>query len=306
MYGSFNTYSRKEDMPITKAMSSPLRYPGGKAFLVDYVANLLRENYLDLCTFIEPYAGSAVVSIELLHQGLVNNVVLIERDPLIYAFWKSVFQCPYELIERIQNLPITIDTWTKFQKYRFADSPFDYPLAEMGTAGFFFNRTTFSGIMKAGPLGGLAQISQYKIDCRFNKDRLIQQIYKISHLHHKIEVCFDDAIKYLRTNRRWLRRENCFLYIDPPYYQKGAQLYRYWYNYNDHEQLACFLLKLEAPWLVSYDNHEAIRKLYKNANGLQEIYTDYSTSTRRREQELLFSNLHIPPFIEQQLRLLTA
>ncbi len=287
-------------------MSSPLRYPGSKASLTDYIINVLSENYLEQCIFIEPYAGSSVLSIELLHQGKIDRAILVERDPLVYAFWKCVFEYPFQLIERIQNLPITMETWAKFQKYRHTDSPFAYPLLEMGLAGLFFNRTTFSGIMNAGPLGGASQLSQYKLDCRFNKDRLTKQIYDISLYNRKFDVYFDDALNFLKAKKRQFYKENCFLYVDPPYYQKGASLYRYWYNHDDHKKLSQHLLNLKIPWLLSYDNHEAIRRLYKSANGSQEIYIDYSVGNYRREQELLFSNLHIPPFIEQQMRLSTA
>ena len=293
-------------MPISKSMSSPLRYPGSKASLVGYVSDLLCENYLEQCNFIEPYAGSSVVSIELLNQGIIQRAILIERDPLIFAFWKAAFCHPHDLMERIHQVPVTMETWNSFQKYRKADTPFDYPLLEMGLAGLFFNRTTFSGIMKAGPIGGLAQTSQYKIDCRFNKERIIKQIFDISQYRSNIEVHFNDAIRYMTEHRQQIRRTNSFIYVDPPYYEKGPALYRYWYNHDDHKQLSRFLLKIKTPWLVSYDDHSAIRKLYKNAPGLQEIYIDYSVANCRREQELLLSNLHIPPFKQHLLQIPTA
>jgi hypothetical protein len=48
----------------------------------------------------------------------------------------------------------------------------------------FLNRTTFSGILhgRAGPMGGRKQQSDYKIDCRFNKDglRLVDLRYSAS------------------------------------------------------------------------------------------------------------------------------
>ena len=82
---------------------------------------------------------------------------------------------PDELTSRINAL-ISIDTWHEFQKYRNVTTPYEFSLIEMATAGLFFNRTNFSGILKANPLGGLKQQSEYKIDCRFNKSRLIKQL----------------------------------------------------------------------------------------------------------------------------------
>ena len=76
-------------MPIHLADVSPLRYPGSKAFLVNYIDSILKENHLEGCHFIEPYAGSAIISIELLKKGTIGDAVLVEKDPLIYCFWRS-------------------------------------------------------------------------------------------------------------------------------------------------------------------------------------------------------------------------
>ncbi|MGU2441958.1 DNA adenine methylase, partial [Burkholderia cenocepacia] len=62
---------------------SPLRYPGGKARLAAYISGVIEENYLNGCTFYEPFAGGASVSLELLRLGFISSAVLIERDPLV-------------------------------------------------------------------------------------------------------------------------------------------------------------------------------------------------------------------------------
>ena len=94
---------------------------------------------------------------------------------------------------------------------------------------------------------------------------------------------------------RFLNKNECFIYADPPYFNKGRDLYRYWYTRNDHQNLAKYLLSCESPWLVSYDNHETIRAMYKKAPGKWQIYIDYTVSSRRKDLELIISNLPIPP-----------
>ncbi|WP_378955430.1 DNA adenine methylase [Pelosinus sp. sgz500959] len=286
-------------MPTKLSLASPLRYPGSKASLCEYVSNLLQDNYLEGCSIIEPYAGSAIISLELLNQGIVNQATIIERDPLIYSFWQSVFTQPNELIQMIHNLPINLDTWNSFQIYKDYDAAKKFSVGELGLAGIFFNRTNFSGILKAGPIGGRSQLSKYKIDCRFNKERLVEQIETISKLKPYVTVVFDDAIDYLKKNKKSICTNNTFLYVDPPYYEKGASLYRYWYEHEEHKQLAKTLLKYDIPWLVSYDNHKEIKKFYSKAIGMQGVYFDYSVSKSRKEQELLISNLEIPPFFQE-------
>lgn len=53
------------------------------------------------------------------------------------------------------------------------------------------------------------------------------------------------------------------IYIDPPYYVKGAYLYQNHFKHEDHVQLADVISELEGHrWIVSYDNAEQIRKIY--------------------------------------------
>ena len=286
-------------MPISLSDVSPLRYPGSKAALVNYISELIKENNLAGCHFIEPYAGSAIVSLKLIENNIASKAIIVERDPLIYAFWQSVFDFSDMLVQKIYELPISIDTWHEFQKYRKTDNLNTYPLIEMGLAGFFFNRTNFSGILKANPLGGLKQESQYKINCRFNKSRLIEQIQKISQMRKRVKVVFGDALSYIKKSKSYyFKKHSCFLYVDPPYYEKGKDLYRYWYNHNDHKNLAQVLTKLSIPWIASYDNHKEIRNIYSKANAVETMYFDYTISRWRKEQELLISNLEIPPGVK--------
>jgi len=283
---------------MTKKITSPLRYPGAKSNLVNYISCLMAREFPDgKCTVVEPYAGSAIISLSLVYNGLTENAIIVERDPLIYAFWDAIFSMPEKLISRIDTIDVSIETWHNFQKYRSATTPNEFPLIEMAVAGFFFNRTNFSGILKANPLGGLQQKSKYKIDCRFNKSRLIEQIELINTLQNQINVFFGDALEFMTERQFMFRSIPCFIYIDPPYFVKGKSLYRFWYEMDDHRQLAKFLLGLKdsVKWLVSYDNHPEIECLYSNSIK-HKIYFDYCAHSHKSEQELLISNLEIPPW----------
>ncbi len=275
---------------------NPLRYPGGKAKLVNYIQDLIIDQNLSDAIILEPYAGSASVSLSLLGNNVLQNAILVERDPLIYAFWYSVFNHCDELIEKINTLQITLDTWNDFLIYKSDNVLNKYNIVDIGLSGLFFNRTSFSGILKAGPIGGFTQSSKYKIDCRFNKFRIINQIQQLSELQNRITICYDDALNFFRTYRPKLMKQNIFVYIDPPYYEKGPSLYRYWYKHNDHKNLSKFIQRFKKPWLISYDDHKEIRNLYRNSTALQPIYFDYSIAGSRKGKELLISNLEIPPF----------
>ncbi|MGC2970369.1 DNA adenine methylase [Paraburkholderia aspalathi] len=277
---------------------SPLRYPGGKALLAAYVSGVLEENYLSGCTLFEPFAGGASVSLELLRLGFVAETVMVERDPLVYAFWHSVFNDTDALCAAIEACPVTLDTWKLLQPAREVDDPAqtEYTTLQLGIAGLFFNRTNFSGIIGAGPIGGESQSSNYKIDCRFNKAKVIRQIRTVAAFAPRVQIHFGDAIQFLQASAETLATSFSFVYVDPPYYAQGKKLYRHSYTDADHVALATFLRDQGYPWLLSYDDHPRIRELYAfNQLQLQPIYLDYKVKSNRRAQELVISNLVIPP-----------
>lgn len=284
-------------MPSNTQLISPLRYPGSKALLSDYIADFIVDQELIGTTIVEPYAGSAIISFIMLFRDYAEHSIIIERDPLLYCFWFCVFNRTEELIERINMVDVTIETWQNFQPYRQVDDINVFPILDMGLAGLFFNRTNFSGILKAGPLGGRQQLSQYRIDCRFNKSTIIRQISEIAPLNNRVTILFGDALRFLINNRDEYEAGNYFLYIDPPYFKEGKNIYRYWYNLQDHINLSEFLLGTNTPWLVSYDDHKAIRDLYVNHAQLQQIYFDYAAGRPKRSPELLISNRRIPPLV---------
>jgi DNA adenine methylase len=275
---------------------SPLRYPGGKTLLAPYVSGVIEENFLAGCTFYEPYAGGASVSLELLRLGFIANAILVERDPLVYAFWWCVFNDSENLCAAVEACNVSIDTWHSLQDLRKIDSPdeTDYNLLQMGIAGLFFNRTNFSGIIGAGPIGGESQESKYKIDCRFNKEKIIRQISFLANYSDRMEIKFGDAVKFLMDNSNTINAGFSFVYIDPPYYMQGKKLYRHSYVDADHIALANFIRSERYPWLLSYDDHPKIRELYSD-NQVQPVYLDYKVKSNRKAQELVISNLVIPP-----------
>ena len=150
---------------------NPLRYPGAKSKLFECIKTLIAKNELNGCTFYEPFAGSATLSWQLLDEGLISQAVINEKDPLLYHFWKSVFFHTDELVNLIKKTDINIDTWNECARYKEDAYLSDKETYQIGFAGLFLNRTNFSGILKAGPIGGKAQTSKYKLDCRFNKEQ---------------------------------------------------------------------------------------------------------------------------------------
>ena len=91
-------------------------------------------------------------------------------------------------------------------------------------------------------------------------------------------------------------RENCLLYLDPPYYVKGGQLYAHNMSHDEHVELASLLHGVAADWRLSYDDCQEVRDLYSWA-GFEELeirYTNAVTDKKRpKNKELLISPIGI-------------
>ena len=92
-------------------ISSPLRYPGGKAKLYPYFVELIKTNKLIGSEYCEPYAGGAGLAIRLLVGGFVQKVSINDIDSSIYAFWVSVLFDTKRFCALIDKTPISIDEW---------------------------------------------------------------------------------------------------------------------------------------------------------------------------------------------------
>lgn len=274
---------------------TPLRYPGGKAKLAGYVKSILEENRLLDGEYVEPYAGGAGIGLELLFHEYVSCIHINDVSRPVHAFWKSVLDHTEELCRLVVKTPLTVAAWDK-QK-RILDSPSLHGAVELGFATFFLNRTNRSGILNGGIIGGRDQTGPWKIDARYNAKELVRRIEAISKLRDRIKLTRQDALKFLKRGALKWPKET-LIYLDPPYYIKGRDLYYDFYEHEDHEKVAEFMNGDidRQRWIVSYDNVPAIRKLYKGARHV--VYDiGYSARSASRGSEVMFfsDDLKVPP-----------
>jgi DNA adenine methylase len=288
-------------MSQPRSIISPLRYPGSKQALVDYVESFLRANGFVGREWVEPCAGGASVALSLLGRDLVSRATIVEKDPLIYAFWKALKTDAAVLCEMVRELEVSLFTWQRFQKYRAPDALDRYSILELGLAGLFFNRANYSGIIGAKPIGGMSQSSEYKINCRFTKPTVIDRMVDAASLMDRITVIQGDVVSYLRRSQARLSKGGAVVYVDPPYYLQGQKLYRYHFQDRDHVRLAGFLNGAAFPWLVSYDNVPFVVNLFRGQT-VRPIWLQYTVREARRVDELLITNQDCLPLPESKAR----
>lgn len=266
---------------------SPLRYPGGKSCLSDFINDIAQLNGIIGGTYMELYAGGAGAALNLLFDGTFNRIHINDYDYNVYAMWYAILNHTRALINRINNTPITIEEWHK-QKSIFERGRREN-IVDLGFSTFFLNRTNRSGIIfKAGPIGGLNQTGNYKIDVRFNKENLIERIEKIADRRNDIFLTNLDAVEILNNIQMYnLVLEETFIYLDPPYYKKGKELYLNNYKHDNHLNLANTIRNIEnVKWLVSYDNVSEIKEMYEDYR-MSSFDLNYTLQTKKFGSELL-------------------
>lgn len=275
---------------------SPLRYPGGKLKVVDYIKQLMEVNDLKGGTYIEPYAGGASVALSLMFDKYARKIKINDKDRSIYAFWYAVLNETDALCRMINDTPITMDVWqTQHELQRYKE---EADLLELGFSTFFLNRTNRSGILKGGVIGGKEQTGNYKIDARYNKRELIERIEKVAGYADLIELTNMDAVALLKRFMRSTPAAKSFFYLDPPYHVKGRDLYLNYYNDDDHRTIAEAIKKYKGEWIISYDAVPFIKELYKDYRQ-NEYHLSYSAGNRSKGKEIMvYSNGLILPKTE--------
>lgn len=278
---------------------SPLRYPGGKTSLQNRMVELLQLNRLQYGHYAEPYAGGCGLALALLYRGFVSDIHINDIDLSIWSFWHSILNDTEEFVELISATEITIDEWHRQREIQ--SDQINASTVTLGFSTFFLNRTNRSGIIKnAGVIGGYNQTGNYKLDCRFNKDNLIKRIQRVARYRDRIHLHQLDAIDFLDHVENRLP-ETTFCYIDPPYFNKGSSLYTSFYGKEDHAAVANRVLRLSCPWIITYDQADTIRKLYRSRRQFN-LSLNYSVQEKRLASELLIASkgLRIPPDLKAQ------
>lgn len=232
-------------------------------------------------TYVEPFAGGAGAALALLFLEKVDKIVVNDLDPAIFAFWKAAIIESERFAAKIRAVPLTVNEWRK-QKKVYERKRVNY--FDKGFATFYLNRTNVSGILNGGPIGGLGQMGKWKMDARFNREGLAYKIEQLALYRNRIVLSNLDGVELIQEH---LNRKNSFIYLDPPYYDKGATLYLNHYKPDDHQRLAVRLNKHpNANWVLTYDANAAIEALYKDRK-MVNFSLGYTARESRKGKELM-------------------
>ncbi|CAI9386647.1 MULTISPECIES: DNA adenine methylase [Bacillaceae] len=243
-----------------KKRLSPLRYPGGKSKMVNYIYNQLDNKKMN--HFVSPYTGGGSVEFALLEAGVINHLHINDKDFGVYALYWVIFNMPFALTERLKTYTPSHEDFYKAQLTIKKD--FDkINIVEAAWNTLIVNRLAYSGIFNANPLGGKKGTPQ-QLTSRWNPDELIRRIEKLHSFSDQVTISNQDACEMIEESYWW---DQTTIFIDPPYVNKASSLYRCYYKEEDHIKLNCLLDNLYhgfdgADLIITYDNNEWLESLY--------------------------------------------
>jgi DNA adenine methylase len=237
----------------------------------------------------EPFLGSGAVALTFLKQEPGRPAWLNDRDPTMAILWYCVIHRQYCLERSIARFPQAMDaaTFLSFKDRLCAivdvEDLRQYDPARIGFEKLAVHQMSYSG------LGTCAGGPMTDIGCRYNPELLCDKIGRAYLtltsvlLRNKTCTCLDFSELF--------RPGEAAYYLDPPYYEAGPGLYQHSFVHEDHERLAGLLRMETRPWLLSYDRHEVILKLYSGWSRIEEIEVPYSINGCAKKVELLISGL---------------
>ena len=234
---------------------TPFRYPGSKNKMLPILMEHLDPLIQTEQKFVDVFVGGGSVLLEVATKYPKIELYANDKDYWIACFWSVVSSGDSkklsDLLELVQQ-PATLELFYKLRQELTTDE------IQCAYRAIFFNRTTFSGILYSGPIGGKEQKSKYTVDCRYNVKKLCQKITQCFNLlSGRTTVSNKDFIAY-----DVLIDTNYPAYLDPPYYVKGNILYIEYMKPQEHNNLSELLCKRK-NWVLSYDDCSEIRDLYK-------------------------------------------
>ena len=267
-----------------------IRYPGSKAKLLDEILKCVPDEMkFELLAskvrweYREPFFGAGAVGFEILNcLPSSSRIWLNDIDYGIYSLWRSVLNDPSGLSSMIERFTPSAEWF-----YEFKSSDGDTSVSEL-RAGFrklALHQMSVSGFgaKSGGPLGGREQKNaEYPVDCRWNAETLQRHVKR---LHEQMKwfkelqitnLDFGEVLEGVPSD--------AFVYLDPPYVEKGGQLYKHAMDEAAHRRLAETIQKLKCRWALSYDDHALVRECYSWAEfkELAVVYTNATNAPAKR------------------------
>ena len=257
-------------------MNSVIGWVGGKRLLRKAILPLIPKHDI----YCEPFAGAAWILFGKsenhkdwqVSKAKKYREVLNDINGELINFWRHVKYHPAALKAEMDRFIASRELFADFLKI--------IPRTDLERAVHFYYKLACS-------YGSLSQTFAVR------GHRTMLPLRRVGKLAKASERLKDVVIERLDCEAviRKYDREHSFFYIDPPYFE-CEKLYERDATeaFSQHEELCELLRSVNGKWLLSYNNHPYIRKLYKDFR-IDEVQTLYSVSgTTKPKTEILIRN----------------
>ncbi len=267
-------------------IKSPLRYPGGKSKAVKFLSKFFPKSFKELR---EPMFGGGSVTFYWVQKKPNARFVAGDINYDLYCFWKVLKENKNPLIMEIKRVKETYKDGRQLFEEIMERREKELDEFQRAVDFFILNRITFSGTVDCG---GYSEQAFKKRFTRSSIDRL-----ELAHeVIKKVELHFGDYEELLNAEGK-----EVVIFLDPPYYSaQKSKLYGKRGNLHtefDHERLLKLVKDSKHRVLITYDNSEYIRDLYKDFYTVEwELsygMTNYKQDKVRVGSELLIANFPI-------------
>ncbi|MFZ2187325.1 MAG: DNA adenine methylase [Candidatus Moraniibacteriota bacterium] len=265
-------------------ITTPLRYPGGKAKAIKKILPLVPT----FSEFREPFLGGASVFLALKQKYPDKKYWVNDLNNDLYHFWINLKNNCEKLVRGVQRKKDIEKDGRVLHKNLVENNP----KSSIGKAIRFFvlNRITFSGTIEAGGY------SQGAFEARFTQSS-IRRLKPVSSVLNDTEITNLDYEKLINK-----KGKDVFIFLDPPYlsatksrlYGKKGNLHTSF----DHKRFARVMKKTKHKWMITYDDCPEVRDLFAFANILswefQYGMNNYKQETAAKGKELIITNYTLP------------
>ena len=265
---------------------SPLRYPGGKTWLIPHIrawlaglsGNALASHAADASTanangrggqrrprvLVEPFAGGGIVSLTAAMEDLAERCLMAELDRDVAAFWHAALRFGPALQERVLRFQASREAVTSLTAMQPAD------VIDQGFRTLVLNRTRRGGILAPGASLSRRGENGKGVASRWYPRTIVSRLEAIEKHAERISFCETDGLQLLRAILHGTGggSDDIVAFVDPPYTAGGKCAGRRLYAHNeiDHEHLFALLADSRIDFLMTYDCAPKIVALVEKHN----------------------------------------
>ena len=262
---------------------SPLRYPGGKTWLIPHIRAWLGGLASPPPLLLEPFAGGGIVSLTAVMEGFARRCRMVELDPDVAAFWRAALEHGPALRRRVAAFEPSRGNIEALA--RSAPSA----AIDRGFRTLVLNRARRGGILAAGASLARSGENGKGVASRWYPETLCRRLLEIERHAGKIEFLESDGLAELESANA-SAGNGTVAFVDPPYNAGGKRAGRRLYARNeiDHHRLFELLHDGGLDFLLTYDAADEVLALVRR-HGFQAVAVRMKNAHHDRIQELVIT-----------------